>query len=46
MVFLKSKIYIREGTSLQNSGIEFAFKHNAENVMLCEMYLWNCGFDN
>ena len=28
-----------EGTSLQNSGIEFAFKRNVENAELCEMCL-------
>ena len=27
-----------EGTSLQNSGIEFAFKRNVENAELCEMW--------
>ena len=34
-----------EGTSLQNSGIEFQFKRNVDNVLLCEMYALFSFFD-
>lgn len=36
---------VLEGTNLQNSGIQFAFRRNVDNVPLCEMYslfLMNC----